>query len=125
MLAVLKGLRTLTLVDPPKEPWRSRVEGATAAAAASSTPPGVLGAMVAGVLVEGMTRAVLEGVEGGWCKFANGVGGDEGEKDILLKWGMDGARQGFICFCQDSECVCVLCASGARVIVTETQSAVD
>lgn len=93
MLAVLKGLRTLTLVDPPKEPWRSRVEGATAAAAASSTPPGVLGAVV---LVEGMTLAVLEGVEGRWWEFANEVGGDEGEKDILLKWGMDGARQCFI-----------------------------
>lgn len=97
MLAVLNGLRTLTLVDPPKEPWRSRVEGVTVAAAASSTPPGVLGAVRAvGVLVEGMTRAILEGVEGGWWRFVNGAGGDEGEKDILLKWGKDGARQGFI-----------------------------
>lgn len=83
MLAVLKGLRTLTLVDPPKEPWRSRVVGATAAAAAASS--GAIAAEVEVVLVEGMTLTGFEGEGGCWWKFADEVGGDEEEKDILLK----------------------------------------
>lgn len=118
MLAVLKGLRTLTRVDPPKEPWRSRVEGVTAAAAASSTPPGVLEAVIAaveeGVLVEGMTIAGFEGVEGGWWwKFANGVGGDEGQKDILLNGG-NGEETGLLY--EKGRGLLVL---GRSVIVTE------